>query len=60
MPTDPDAYLLFQDPADSIPHIVGYESDSNSKKYFNFQWFENRYAWFNRMIKKTVTTKGIR
>jgi arylsulfatase len=43
MPEDPDAYLLFQDPADSIPHIPGYETDVNSKKHFRFQWFDNRY-----------------
>lgn len=39
MPEDPDAYLLFQDLPGSIPHIPGYETDSNSKKYFNFKWF---------------------
>lgn len=40
MPDDSDAYLLFQDPKDSIPHIPGYETDSNSKKYFKFRWFD--------------------
>ena len=43
MPKDPDAYLLFQDPEDSIPHIPGYETDSNTRRYFNFQWFDRRY-----------------
>lgn len=31
---DPDAYLLFQDGADSIPHIDGYMTDSNQRRYF--------------------------
>jgi len=43
MPDDPDAYLLFQDPEKSIPHIPGYETDSSQKKYFKFMWYENRY-----------------
>ena len=43
MPADPDAYLLFQDPPESIPDIPGYTTDSNTKRYFNFQWFDRRY-----------------
>lgn len=43
MPSDPDAYLLFQDPEESIPNIPGYTSDANSKRYFNFRWFQGRY-----------------
>ena len=43
MPADPDAYLLFQDPPESIPNIPGYETDGNAKRYFNFQWYERRY-----------------
>ena len=43
MPSDPDAYLLFQDPEESIPRIPGYETDSNAKRFFKFQWFDKRY-----------------
>jgi len=43
MPYDPDAYLLFQDPQDSIPHIEGYSNPIDSKKYFKFNWYEERY-----------------
>ena len=43
MPADPDAYLLFQDPPASIPHIPGYETDANSKQNFEFHWFEDKY-----------------
>ncbi len=43
MPTDPDAYLLFQDPPGSIPAIPGYETDANTKRYFGFHWYEDRY-----------------
>ena len=43
MPEDPDAYLLFQDTESSIPHIPGYETDSNSKKYFNFAWYDHKF-----------------
>jgi arylsulfatase len=43
MPTDPDAYLLFQDPPDSIPDIEGYRTDANTKRYFSFHWYEDRY-----------------
>jgi choline-sulfatase len=43
MPEDPDAYLLFQDPPGSIPRIPGYETDSNSRKYFEFHWYEDHY-----------------
>ncbi|OQB12589.1 MAG: Arylsulfatase [Firmicutes bacterium ADurb.Bin193] len=34
MPDDPDAYLMFQDPPESIPHIPGYETASNLRKYY--------------------------
>ncbi|GKX31463.1 choline-sulfatase [Vallitalea longa] len=40
MPDDSDAYLLFQDLPGSVPHIKGYETDSNSKKYYNFHWYK--------------------
>jgi arylsulfatase len=40
IPDDPDAYLLFQDSVAGIPHIPGYETDANAKKYFEFQWFD--------------------
>ena len=43
MPDDPDAYLLFQDPPGSIPHIGGYETDSNSKKHFKFLWYDQKF-----------------
>lgn len=43
MPSDPDAYLLFQDPVGSIPHKPGYETDSNSKKHFKFQWYDAKF-----------------
>ena len=39
MPKDPDAYLLFQDKVDSLPHIPGYETDASEQKYFNFKWY---------------------
>lgn len=39
MPDDPDAYLLFQDPAGSIPRIPGYETESNAKSYFRLRWY---------------------
>ena len=44
MPEDPDAYLLFQDPENSIPHIPGYVTDSNEKKYFKFLWYDKLYG----------------
>ncbi|HKJ85953.1 MAG TPA: sulfatase-like hydrolase/transferase [Spirochaetia bacterium] len=43
MPKDPDAYLLFQDPAASLPSFPGYETDANSKRHFAFHWYEDRY-----------------
>ena len=43
MPADPDAYLLFQDPPGSIPSIPGYETDANTKRYFEFHWYDDRY-----------------
>lgn len=43
MPKDPDEYLLFQDSEGSIPHITGYETDSNSKKYFKFMWYDEKF-----------------
>jgi arylsulfatase A-like enzyme len=43
MPDDPDAYLLFQDTEASIPHIPGYETDSNSKKHFKFAWYDMKF-----------------
>lgn len=43
MPDDPDAYLLFQDPESSIPHIKGYETESNAKKHFKFAWYDILY-----------------
>ncbi len=43
MPEDPDAYLLFQDPVGSIPHIKGYETESNSKEHFKFAWYDQLY-----------------
>ncbi len=43
MPDDPDAYLLFQDHESSIPHIPGYETDANSKKFFKFAWYDKLY-----------------
>ena len=44
MPDDPDAYLLFQDPAGSIPKIPGYTTDTNQKKHFNFLWYDQLYG----------------
>ena len=43
MPEDPDAYLLFQDTEASLPHIPGYETDSSSKKYFKFAWYDMKF-----------------
>ena len=43
MPEDPDAYLLFQDPVNTIPHIPGYETESNRKQNFRFAWFDELY-----------------
>ncbi|MDF1512438.1 MAG: sulfatase-like hydrolase/transferase [Anaerolineae bacterium] len=43
MPEDPDAYVLFQDTEASIPHIPGYETESNSKKYFKFAWYDMKF-----------------
>ena len=43
MPDDPDAYLLFQDPPESIPRVPGYETDSNSRAFFEFHWYEDHY-----------------
>jgi arylsulfatase len=43
MPEDPDAYLLFQDTEASIPHIPGYETDSNSKQHFKFAWYDMKF-----------------
>lgn len=39
MPKDPDAYLLFQDKAGSVPRIPGYETEGNSKEHFTFKWY---------------------
>lgn len=44
MPSDPDAYLLFQDPVGTIPEISGYTTDTNQKKYFNFLWYDQLYG----------------
>jgi choline-sulfatase len=43
MPEDPDAYLLFQDTEASIPHIPGYETESNTKEYFRFAWYDMKF-----------------
>lgn len=39
MPSDPDAYLLFQDKEGSLPNIPGYTTDGNAKTYFEFKWY---------------------
>lgn len=40
---DSDAYLLFQDPVDSLPEIPGYTTDSSSKKHYKFKWYNDHY-----------------
>ena len=42
MPRDPDAYLLFQDPPDSIPQIDGYSTSTSSKEFASFRWYGDR------------------
>lgn len=39
MPEDPDAFLLFQDAGDP-PHLEGYNTEVNTKLYFENSWFE--------------------
>lgn len=40
IPSDPDAFLLFQDAEASIPHTSGYETDMNTKKYYKDGWYK--------------------
>lgn len=51
VPSDPDSYMLFQDPEESlpssfiteVPELEKYLTDVNQKKDFNFRWYDGRY-----------------
>lgn len=43
MPEDSDAYLLFQDPKKTLPHIPGYTTASNQHEHFEFSWYDNLF-----------------
>ena len=55
MPADPDAYLLFQDPESSIPRIPGYETDSNARKFFQFNWYDHRHEKSPGLVPQSIT-----
>ena len=38
-----DAYLLFQDPVATIPHIPGYTTTSNEKAAYEFAWLSSKF-----------------